>query len=146
MTAVPAATDGLLSIARTSSVIGGAGVRTDDGPWLSPPPEAELVVIGWIPIEGPTVAWVEDLAGLDSRSETFDLHGLIRVWRADWVLKSARDRADVLLEALRSGVRADPSLRGAVNTARVVATHMTSESHSNGCSVAIEFAVQCRVF
>lgn len=146
MTAVPAAIDGLLSLARSSSLIGGAGVRIDDGPWLSPPPDAELLVVGWLPIEGPTVAWVEDLAGLDSVSETFDIHNLLRVWRPDTVLKSARDRVDDLLEALRAAVRADQSLRGAVGFSRVVASHMTSSQNSEGCSVSIEFAVQCRVF
>lgn len=146
MTAVPGAIDGLLSLARSSSLIGGAGVRIDDGPWLSPPPDAELLVVGWLPIEGPTVAWVEDLAGLDSVSETFDIHNLLRVWRPDTVLKSARDRVDYLLEALRAAVRADQSLRGAVGFSRVVASHMTSSQNSEGCSVSIEFAVQCRVF
>lgn len=146
MTAVPAAIDGLLTLARAASAIGAAGVRVDDGPWLSPPVEADVVVIGWIPIEGPTVAWVEDLAGLDSRSETFDVHCLVRSWRPDTVLKTARDRAEVLLEALRSAVRADQRLRGAVDTARVAAVHLTSAQHSSGCSVSIELVVQCRVF
>lgn len=148
MTAVPAAIDGLLSIARNSPLIGGSGVRIDDGPWMSPPPEKELIVIGWVPIEGPTVAWVEDLVSLSGpQSETFDVHNLIRVWRRDAVLKAARDRADEIFEALRAGVRADVTLRGAVDNAQAAAQHLTSaQSSIGGCSVGIDFVVQCQVF
>ena len=143
---MPAAIDGLLTLARSSSAIGQAGVRVDDGPWLKPPLQVELLVVGWLPIEGPTVAWVEDLAGLNSASETFDIHCLVRVWRPDRVLKSARDRADILFEAYRSAIRGDQSLRGAVSTSRVAAQHVTSEQYTDGCSVSIEFVVQSRVF
>ena len=148
MTAVPAAIDALIAIARNSSVIGGAGVRVDDGPWMSPPPEQELIVIGWVPIEGPTVAWVEDLVSLSGpQSETFDVHNMIRVWRRDAVLKAARDRVDEIFEALRAAVRADVTLRGAVDNAQVAAQHLTSEQNSTGgCSVSIDFAVQCQIF
>ena len=148
MTAVPAAIDALIAIARNSPVIGGAGVRVDDGPWMSPPPEQELIVIGWVPIEGPTVAWVEDLASLSGpQSETFDVHNMIRVWRPDAVLKAARDRADEIFEVLRAAVRADVRLMGAVDNAQVAAQHLTSAQNSTGgCSVSIDFAVQCQIF
>lgn len=148
MTAVPAAIDALIAIARTSSLIGGSGVRVDDGPWMSPPPEQELIVIGWVPIEGPTVAWVEDVTSLAGPgSETFDVHNMIRVWRPDAVLKAARDRADEIFEALRAAVRADVTLRGAVDNAQVAAQHLTSaQSSTGGCSVSIDFAVQCQIF
>lgn len=147
MTAVPAAIDALIAIARTSSVIGGSGVRVDDGPWMSPPPEQELIVVGWVPIEGPTVAWVEDIEGLQSVSETFDVHNMIRIWRPDAVLKAARDRADEVFEAFRAAVQADVTLMRAVDHAQVAAQHLTSRQNTTGgCSVSIDFAVQCRVF
>jgi hypothetical protein len=148
VTAVPVAIDALIAIARNSPLIGGAGVRVDDGPWMSPPPEQELIVIGWVPIEGPTVAWVEDITSLAGPgSETFDVHNMIRVWRPDAVLKAARDRADEIFEAFRSEVRADVTLRGAVNHAQAAAQHLTSTQNSTGgCSVSIDFAVQCQVF
>lgn len=147
MTAVPAAIDALIAVARGSSSVGGSGVRVDDGPWMSPPIEEELVVIGWVPIEGPTVAWVQDVTGLNSVAETFDVHCLARVWRPDAVLKSARDRADQIFEAIRAGVRADVTLGGAVDHAQVAAQHLTSRQNTTGgCSVSIDFAVQCQVF
>jgi hypothetical protein len=146
VTSVPAAIDGLLAMSRADVLIGGSGVRVDDGPWMSPPPEQELLVIGWVPIEGPTVAWVEDAVGLNSVAETFDIHCLVRVWHPDTVLKTARDRADAVLEALRAAVRADPSLRRAVDRAQLAASHLTSRQNSGGCSVSIEFVVQCQVF
>jgi hypothetical protein len=148
VTAVPVAIDALIAIARNSPLIGGAGVRVDDGPWMSPPPEQELIVIGWVPIEGPTVAWVEDITSLAGPgSETFDVHNMIRVWRPDAVLKAARDRADEIFEAFRSEVRADVTLRGAVNHAQAAAQHLRSTQNSTGgCSVSIDFAVQCQVF
>lgn len=148
MTAVPAAIDALIAIARAAPLIGGSGVRVDDGPWMSPPPEQELIVIGWVPIEGPTVAWVEDLVSLSGpHSETFDVHNMIRVWRPDAVLKAARDRADEIFEALRAAIRADVRLRGAVNHAQAAAQHLTStQNTTGGCSVSIDFAVQCQIF
>jgi hypothetical protein len=147
VTAVPAATDALLAIARAAALIGGSGVRVDDGPWMSPPEEQELLVIGWVPIEGPTVAWVEDITGLNSVAETFDLHNMIRVWRRDAVPKAARDRADEIFEAFRAVVRADPTLTGAVDMAQVAAQHLTSRQNTTGgCSVSIDFAVQCQIF
>ena len=148
MTAVPAAIDALITMARSATLIGGSGVRVDDGPWLSPPDDQELMVIGWVPIEGPTVAWVEDRVSLSGpQSETFDIHNYIRIWRPDAVLKSARDRADAVFEALRAVVRADVTLIGAVDDAQVAAQHLTSKKHSTGgCSVTIDFAVQCTVF
>lgn len=148
MTAVPAAIDALIAMARSSNSIGGSGVRVDDGPWLSPPDDQELMVIGWVPIEGPTVAWVEDRVSLSGpQSEIFDVHNYIRIWRPDAVLKSARDRADQVFEAIRAIVRADVTLMGSVDSAQVAAQHLTSRKHSTGgCSVTIDFAVQCQVF
>lgn len=148
MTAVPAAVDALLAIARGASLIGASGVRVDDGPWMSPPPEQELMVIGWVPIEGPTVAWVEDLTSLSGpQSETFDVHNMIRVWRPNATLKAARDRADEIFEAMRSAVRGDVTLMGAVDMTQVAAQHLTSRQNTTGgCSVSIDFAVQCQVF
>lgn len=152
MTAVPAAIDGLIAMARASAVIGGSGVRVDDGPWMSAPPEQELLVVGWVPIEGPTVAWVADLETLGTgrsrdESETFDVHNLIRIWRPDAVLKAARDRADEVFEAFRAEVRADRTLHRAVDHAQVAAQHLTSRQNtSGGCSLTIELVVQCQVF
>ena len=149
VTAVPAAIDALIAMARADTVIGGSGVRVDDGPWMSPPEDQELVVIGWVPIEGPTVAWVEDIVTINAgrQSETFDTHCLARVWRPDAVLKAARDRADEIFEAIRAMVRADHTLRGAVDQAQVAAQHLTSrQSSTGGCSVSIDFVVQSQVF
>jgi hypothetical protein len=152
VTAVPGAIDGLIAMARSAALIGGSGVRVDDGPWMSPPPEQELLVVGWVPIEGPTVAWVADLETLGAsrprdESETFDVHNLIRIWRPDAVLKAARDRADEIFEALRAAVRADHTLQRAVDHAQVAAQHLTSKQNSTGgCSVSIELVVQCQVF
>lgn len=148
MTAVPAAIDALIAMARADTAIGGAGVRVDDGPWMSPPIEQELVVIGWVPIQGPTVAWVEDLTSLSgSQSEAFDIHCHTRVWRADAVLRAARHRVDEIVNALRLAIRADNTLMGAVDHAQLAAQHLISEQHSSGgCSVSIDFVVQAQVF
>lgn len=146
MTAVPAAIDGLLAVARSWPDLGGSGVRVDDGPWLSRPVEQDVIVIGWLPVEAPTVAWAADPASLDSEAEVFDIHSLVSAWRLDTVLKAARDRADFLLEAMRSAVRSDRTLGGVVATSRLVTLHLTSHQHAAGCSVNIEFAVQSRVF
>lgn len=146
MTALPAAIDGLLAIARTAPVIGMSGVRVDDGPWVSRPLDQDVVVIGWLPIEGPTVAWVEDLRGLESTTEVFDIHCLVQVWRPDMVLKAARDRADELFEAVRDEVKNNRTLNGAVATARVVAVHVTSEQNTDGCTILFEFVVHVQTF
>jgi hypothetical protein len=69
------------------------------------------------------------------------------VWRPDAVLKAARDRADEIFEAIRAMVRADHTLRGAVDQAQVAAKHSTPKQHSTGgCSVGIDFVVQSQVF
>jgi hypothetical protein len=83
---------------------------------------------------------------LDSSSETFDVHNLVRAWRSGHALKAARDAADTLFEAFRAGVAANQTLHGAVSTCRVAASHMTSAQTTDGCSVSIEFVIQCRVF
>lgn len=150
MTAVPGAIDVLIRMARMAPLIGGAGVRVDDGPWMSPPEEQELLVIGWVPIEGPTVSWAEDLvtlAGQRQQSETFDVHNLMRVWRPDSDLKPARDRIVEIFDAFRDLVAADRTLTGVVDQCRLVTKHLTSsKGTSGGSKIELDFAVQCQVF
>lgn len=144
MTSVPAAVDGLLSVLRGSSTF--ARVKVEDGPWVTRPSDLDVVVIGWLPDEGPTVDWSDPIAGLDSDSETYDVQGLVSSWDGDSVIKTARDRADGILEAIRGLLRDDPTLDGAVSRARLVSGAMTQYQTSGGCEVAINFAVRCDVF
>lgn len=144
MTTVPAAIDGLLGLLRASPAL--TGVRLDDGPWLQRPSEPDVIVVGWLPDELPTVAWVDEIAGLDSEGESYDLQGLASAWNGDSVMRVARDRADVLIEAVRAEVRGDPTLGGAVSKARLVTADMAQYQTGQGCEVAMTYAIRIQVF
>lgn len=148
MTAVPAAIDGLLALMRTSPALSSPDVLICDGPWLQRPQEPDVVVIGWLPAEGPTVQWHAQPASLregDHREE-FTIQGLVSAWRGDTNLKTARDRADALIEAVRIAVRSDPSLGGAVSIAHVVTLSLAHWQLEDGVEVPIQFGIHAQVF
>jgi hypothetical protein len=148
MTAVPAAIDGILALMHSSAVLGVDGVLICDGPWLVRPIESDVVVIGWLPEEGPTVGWHSDHASLriGDTTQDFTIQGLVSTWRGDDDLQAARRRADVLLEAVRVAIQNDQTLGGAVNFA---ALHTISQAHwrmEKGVEVPIQFGIHARVF
>ena len=147
MSAVPGAVDGLLALMRTSAVLSADGVLICDGPWLHRPEEPDVVVIGWLPEEGPTVAWHSDHASLriDDTTEDFTIQGLVSAWRGDTDLKTARHRADELLEAVRIAVLLDQTLGGAVNFARLFTLSQAHWQMEKGVEVPIQFGIRARV-
>lgn len=148
MSAVPAAVDGLLALMRSSAVLSADTVLICDGPWIVRPEEPDVVVIGWLPEEGPTVAWHSDHASLlvSSTTEDFTIQGLVSAWRGDTDLKSARHRADELLEAVRVAVQRDQTLGGAVATARLFTLSQAHWQMDKGVEVPIQFGIRARVF
>lgn len=147
MTAVPAAIDGLLALMRISPVLSSHKVLICDGPWLQRPQEPDVVVIGWLPAEGPTVQWHSHPTSLREadRGEEFTVQGLVSAWRGDTKLKLARDRADALLEAVRLAVRSDPSLGGAVSFSYLTAVSLAHWQLEDGVEVPIQFGIHARV-
>jgi hypothetical protein len=147
MSAVPAAIDGLLAQMRLSPVLGTPDVLICDGPWLQRPQEPDVVVIGWLPAEGPTVEWHARPVSLregDER-EDFTIQGLISAWRGDTDLKAARDRADVLLEAVRTAIQEDRSLGGAVSHSQLITLSLAHWQLEDGVEVPIQFGVRAVV-
>lgn len=147
MTAVPSAIDGLLGLMRTSPLLNSDSVLICDGPWLQRPQEPDVVVIGWLPAEGPTVQWHSHPAALNApdRGEEFTIQGLVSAWRGDTDLKSARDRADALLEAVRIAVHGDPSLGGAVSFSYLAMVSLAHWQLEDGVEVPIQFGIHARV-
>lgn len=146
MTAMPAAVDGLLSALGASTAL--TRVRIDDGPWIDRPSELDIIVIGWQPDEGNAIEWraepASPAAGDDS--EEFTIRGMVSVWRGDTNTKALRDRADEILEAIRTEVHTDPTLAGAVSRARLVTLNAAPYPTDQGWEFLIEFAIQCKVF
>lgn len=148
MTAVPAAISGLLALMRDSAVLGVDSVLICDGPWLQRPEAPDVVVIGWLPAEGPTVEWHSRAASLregDNR-EDFTIQGLVSAWRGDIDLKAARDRADSLLEAVRTAIHSDPSLGGAVSHSQLITLSLAHWQLEDGVEVPIQFGIRAQVF
>ncbi|MGH8571249.1 MAG: hypothetical protein ACREX8_01565 [Gammaproteobacteria bacterium] len=121
-------------------------MRIEDGPWLDRPSEPDVIAIGWLPDEGASVEWTGDPAGLDSDAEVFQVQGLVSAWDGNGVMKTARDRADVLLEAIRTELRSHQTLQGAVGRARLVTMSGSQYQTDRGCEFTIEFAVRINVF
>lgn len=142
ITAVPAATDALIQLLRTTPDL--AGVRVNDGPLLDKPTEAKIVVIGWLPDEGPTVEWASEPASLalaDDR-ETFTMQNLVDVSSGGIVMKTVRDEADRILEAARAAIDADPTLGGAVTRASVATVSATPYQTDKGAEYTIIWSVR----
>lgn len=148
MTAVAAAIDSLLAQMRTSSTLSVPEVFICDGPWLQRPQEPDVVVIGWLPVEGPTVQWHARPASLreGDRVEEFTIAGLISAWRGDTDLKTARDRAVALLEAVRLAIQDDPTLGGVVSRAELTTLSLAQWQLEDGVEVPIQFGVHVLVF
>ena len=146
MTALPAAIDGLVALLATSPGLGLSGVRVDDGPWLERPSEPDVVVIGWLPTEGPTVAWVAQTADMRTDRESFDIAGLASAWDGGTVMKTVRDRADSLIEAIRAALRTDPTLGGVVSRARLNTVSAAQFQNGDGCEFTVNFTVSAVVF
>lgn len=148
MTAVPAAIDGLLALLRTSAVLSDENVLIRDGPWVVRPDQPDVVVIGWLPTEGPTVEWHSTHASLriGDTAEEFTVQGLVSAWRGDTDMKSARHRADELLEAVRVAVQLDQTLGGSVATAALVTLSQAHWQMEQGVEVPIQFGIRARVF
>lgn len=144
MTAVPAAFDGVLAILKATPAL--AKVLIIDEPWVDRPSAKDVIVIGWLPEETGIVDWTEDLAGLGSYSETFDIQGLVSSFSGSTTLKPLRDRCDFLLETVRAAVHAHPTLNGAVSKARVVAQRMSLFENNMGAAVDTDFTIRCQVF
>jgi hypothetical protein len=147
MSAVPAAFDGLLTLLRVSPVLNTPDVAICDGPWIDRPQEPDAISVGWLPAEGPTVEWHSHPADLrgDYREE-FTIQGLVSAWRGDTDMKAARDRADVLLEAVRVAIGTDPTLGGAASRAQLFALSLAHWQLENGVEVPIQFGVRVNVF
>ena len=148
MSAVPGAVDGLLALMRTSAVLSADGVLICDGPWLHRPEEPDVVVIGWLPEEGPTVAWHSDHASLriGDTTEEFTIQGLVSAWRGDTDMASVRHRADELLEAVRVAVQLDQTLGGSVAVAQLFTLSQAHWQMEKGVEVPIQFGIRARVF
>ena len=148
MTAVAAAIDGLLARIRSSPTLSVPEVFICDGPWLVRPTEPDVIVIGWLPAEGPTVEWHAQHASLreGDESEDFVIQGLISSWRGDTDLKAARDRATQILQAIRATIWSDPSLDGAVSRAQLETISLAQWQSEDGVEVPIQFGVRVLVF
>lgn len=148
MTAVAAVIDNLLVRLKSSPVLSTPDVFICDGPWINRPQEPDVIVVGWLPAEGPTVEWHAQHASLregDER-EDFTIQGLISAWRGDTDLKSARDRAITLLSAIRTVIQADPSLGGVVAKAQLVTVSLAQWQTEDGVEVPIQFGIHVLVF
>lgn len=148
MTAVPAAIDGLLALMRDSPILGAPNVLVSDGPWVQRPDEKDSVAIGWLSAETATVAWNSSPASLaaDDPTEAFTIQGLVLSWRGDLDFKAARDRADALLEAVRTVIQADPTLQGAVSYTELFTMSLVNWQLEKGVEVYIQFGVRATVF
>jgi len=144
VTAFPAAVDGLLALLRSSADL--TGVRIDDGPWLARPAEPDVIAIGWLPTEGPTVSWVAEPADFNNDRQVFEVEGLASAWDGGTVMKTVRDRADALLEGIRNALRTDPTLGGAVSRARLNTVSAAQYQTEDGCECAVNFTINAIVF
>lgn len=147
MTTVPAALDGLVTTVRVAvSTLPAPEVRVDDGPWLSRPEEADVVAVGWTPDEGTAVEYSDVIAGLDSSQETYDVTCLASSWSGGTDMSARRARADSLVEAIRSELRKDRTLGGAVTRARLSTASVDQYQTSSGCEVAVVFVIRIDAF
>ena len=142
MSTVPAALNALRDVWAAAL----AGVRVIDGPWLDSPSEPAVIVVGWLPEEGPTVDFGDAVAGLDSAREIYDVTNLASAWRGDAAMAPTRQAADDLLEGARGAIAADPTLGGVVTRARLAAGSWSQYRTAQGTQVTVEFTVHIDAF
>lgn len=138
MTTVPAVRRGVTAAIRS---VTGPRVLVLNGPWLQRPVEPDVIVVGWLPDEGATVEFRRTTAGLGSEEESFDLAGLVSAWRGDGDMVAAVDRADELVESIRTALVADPTVGGVVMRAWLQTLSFSDYQTSEGAQSAVEFAV-----
>lgn len=139
MTAVPATRKALTSLLK--ALPAARGVLVLNGPWLQRPAEPDVIVIGWLPDEGGTVDFRRAPAGLGSEQEPFDVSGLVSAWRGDGDIEAAVDRADELVEMVRTVTHADQTLGGVVMRAWLRVASFSDYQTPDGAQCAVEFTV-----
>ena len=143
MTAVPATLDALVSLVAGDA--GFIGVRVFDGPWITRPSEPDVVVVGWSPDEQPPVVFAEN-PELGSSAASFTVRGLVSSWTGDDNMPAVRNRADQLLETLRVGLRADPSLGQVVTSASLEAGKFIPLRSEQGCEALWDFTIRVTAY
>jgi hypothetical protein len=111
---VPRAIDALVALARTAL----PDVQVFDGP-VTDWPEQEYVAVGLSPDTDETPS-TRATAGLEAYREMAEVVGMVRVWTGDDEIRPTRERAYVLLGALRQATDSDPRLGGAVTQCQLV--------------------------
>lgn len=144
MTTVPAALDGIINAVRSAPAMNRVDVLY--GPWLDRPSAEDVIVVGWRPDEGNTVDFEETAAGLNSDEESYDVIGLVSSWNGNSDVRGAVIRADELIESIRTVLRDDPTLTGAVTRAQMRSRSLSPYQTSQGAECAVEFVIHVNAY
>jgi hypothetical protein len=142
MSAVPAAIDAL--VAKFESRFGRSATVIDGPPMTNA--TGDLVAIGLSPQEVAEVESTESIAGLRGVSESFPVLCLARSWSGNASPRDQRIRTYRLVDAVREGLEADPTLGRAVTRARFAgSTYAPWRTESGALVVDVPFTVSIDV-
>jgi hypothetical protein len=140
VSSIPAVLDALVALTRQ--------VLPDAQVFDGPPTEemqGDLVMVGFaIPAGTPAVtdARTRQQYASSPDTESYDVANLVCAWPGgDTDLKTARDRAFAMVNALGAGLADDPMLGGLVKRARISADSYIPEQTTNGASVTVPVTV-----
>lgn len=105
----------------------------------------DVVAIG-LTAETDVTDAVENIAGLETYLEVFDLLCLVRSWTGDDDLAARRTRAFALLDVVVAAVAADPTLDGTVTRARVSNVSYHPARIPSGAVASVTFRVRIEAF
>lgn len=145
--AIPAAIDALLAVARTAI----DSHHVIDGPGATPVDGTSYLYIGVTDgDDGETTAAQSTQAwawlGHTQRDEELDIFCDARAWTGDQAnMKGPRDAVFATLKAFTDAIESDPSLDGSVIYATgVTSTALRQWQDSKGVAAALAFTVSCR--
>lgn len=138
MSTVPAA---LTALATTWAGI--TGLQVEDGP-TARDLRGDALLIGFTPDEVPLNA-VEQIADLgNGAGESYTVASVVRCWSGGDSFAPIRTRAYEHLDAMRTRLRADPTLGGAVTRARF-AGHVFQQYRNDAGQLVVDVVVQVAV-
>lgn len=146
--AIPAAVDWLVAGARQLSALAAPAVVADG--WTAERADTALV-IGITPEDpetGNTPVWAQ--VGANTTWEQFAIPCVLWAYRGGDVMKTARDAAFAVYNAVDAMVRADPTLGGALRSGTAILTNLrieqtgTAAEAGDGRACEIRFDVVCK--
>lgn len=105
----------------------------------------DVVAIG-ISADDMSIESAQELAGLDSQRETYDLICLVRSWNGDPEMAARRSRAFELFRAIAELIKRDPRLRGACTYARIAGISYAPARLPEGAVASLTFRVRVEAF